>query len=243
MKARKERSALAVVVVLLAGSCSKNDIPGSPSPEQCRTYASEFTRQVARPEFTSPQETSRCTFDMATSTRTCTGPYTLRAGCSGTLSSADQWGSLSDFVTEKDTVGRLLQTEERETVNYSPSCGGAGTATVKFAYDSSRRLTSRSVTAPTGGWVNVAYSSWDARARPTAGTATSSDNPTGCRLTASYDEGRRTSQTTVRCADGTGVELVSLDANGNIVRIQNSKNGTVTSTETRTIGSTQSVCR
>ena len=31
-----------------------NDNPGSPTPPQCRTFASEFTRQVVKPDFTTP---------------------------------------------------------------------------------------------------------------------------------------------------------------------------------------------
>jgi len=234
--------AAAIAALLLNASC-KNDNPGSPSPPQCRTFASEFTRQVVRPDFTTPQETSRCTFDTNSATLTCSGPYTLSPGCGGTLTTSYVYASVSDFVAESESVGKVLQVEQRETINYPSSCAGTGTLFVRLAYDGSRRLLSRSSSSPSSTeFLNATYSSWDDRGRPTAGAVTSSDHPSPCRLTASYDEQRRTYQTTVAC-ETTGVENVSLDANGNVVRIQNIRNGTVTSTETRSNNSTRTVCR
>jgi len=243
MNERNGRTALLIVAVILNGSCKNNDNPGSPTPPQCRTFASQFIRQVVKPDFTTPQETSRCTFDTATATLTCSGPYMLSAGCPGTLTTAYSWASVSDFVVENGAVGKVLQTEQRETINYPSSCAGTGTLMVKMAYDASRRLTSRSNSAVgSSGYLNVVYSAWDDRGRPTGGTVTSNDHPAPCQLTESYDEQRRTYRTSVAC-EITGVETVSLDTNGNVVRIENTKNGIATSTETRTINSTQSVCR
>ena len=241
MNERNGRIALLIVAVILNGSCNKNDNPGSPTPPQCRTFASQFTRQVVKPDFTTPQETSRCTFDTPTATLTCSGPYTLSASCPGTLTTAHSWASVSDFVTETANVGEVLQTEQRESINYDSSCGGIGTLVVRLAYDSSRRPTSRSAIGPNAS-LDVVYSSWDSRGRPTAGTVTSSDHPAPCRLTTDYDDQRRIYQNSVAC-ETTGVEIVFLDPNGEIVRIQNTRSGTVTSTETRTINSTQTVCR
>ena len=238
--------AAAILACALAAGCGSSSAPSAVSnPSQCRTYQTQFTRRVIYTGFTSPDETSTCVLDSAGSTLSCSGPFTLAAGCGGSLTTTYRYGSLSDFIAEARAVGSVLETQEQETLNRPSSCGVSGTGIVNFTYDSSKRLQVRDASSPSSAMtLRVAYNGWDSVLRPTSGIETGNSVPSPCSATLSYDDQSRTFRNAVVCTApaSTGEERITYDANGNIVAIQESMNGAVVSAETRSIDRTDTVC-
>ncbi len=240
--------ATATGLCLALAACGGAANAPSPPPSgssQCRTYVTQFTRQVVYPTFTSPSETSTCVFDQGRSTLSCTGAFTLAAGCGGTLTTDYVYASVADFVAEARTVGRVLETKEEETLQRPSNCGESGTGTVLLTYDASKRLLSRDASSATNPMtLNLNYNGWDAAGRPTSGIETGNNTPTPCGVSVSYDDRGRTAQTTVTCSDAgaSGQEKITFDPNGNVTALQSLTNGAASSTETRSIDRTGSVC-
>jgi YD repeat-containing protein len=230
---------LTAVVCVLAGSCGEQDLTG-PSDQSCRTYATQFTRQITKPSFTTPPEVSTCRYDEGSSALTCEGPLTMFAGCTGRLTTRGTYRSTADFVSEAARAGRMLQMRDVETL--VADCTQSGTATVDFSYDGQGRLTGRAATIP-GASVGVTYTAWDGSGRPTRGTVTT-PGAAPCALSIAYDDGARTMETTVTCTtqSTSSVERLTYDANGNTVRLQHAGSGREDSDERRTIDRTDRVC-
>ena len=229
---------LTAVVCVLAGSCAEQDLTG-PGNETCRTYATQFTRQITTPTFVTPPEVSTCRYDQGSSTFTCEGALTMFAGCAGRLTTRATYRSTADFVSEASTVGRTLQMRDVET--FAADCTQSGTGTVDFSYDAQGRLTGRAGTIP-GASAGVTYTAWDGLGRPTRGTVTTAGTAP-CALSIAYEDGARTMDTTVTCStqSTSSVERLTYDANGNTVRLQHA-GGREDSVEIRTIDRTDRVC-
>jgi hypothetical protein len=224
---------------VLALGCNKSDLAG-PTDGNCRTYATQFTRQITRATFVTPREASTCTFDQGAGTLSCEGSLTKPPGCTGRLTTRGMYRSAADFVGEASAAGLTFQTQEVES--FFADCAESGTGTVNYAYDAQGRLMGRSFVGRTTlstGAASVTYTAWDGARRPTRGTLVT-EGAAPCALSIVY--GGRTIESTATCQTASAVEKITFDANANIVEIQHTRGGTLDSTEIRTIDRTAAVC-
>jgi YD repeat-containing protein len=230
---------LAVLMCVMACGCAKSDLTG-PSDQTCRTYATQFTRQITTASFVSPPEVSTCRFDESSRTLTCEGALSRFSGCVGTLTTKATYRSTADFVDEASTVGRTFHVQDVES--FFASCAESGTGTVNFAYDAQGRLTERIAVLP-GSRVTAIYTAWDGSGRTTRGTV-GVEGGAPCTLSIAYNDSARTMVTTATCPalSTSSVETLTYDTNGNIVRSQHAGSGREDSTEIRTIDRTDRVC-
>jgi hypothetical protein len=232
------------------GSPTNPTNPNNPGggTASCRNYASAFTYTTVAPGLLA-NTTVRCTFDQGARTLSCTYAQTSNVNaCSVDFLWRDSYNSVADFVNESKIVGRFLLTSRvQEWVSTPTSCSGptvSGSTT--YSYDGSQRQVQSVAVNMTGASSNVtyAYSAWDAPGRPTAGTVSIAGAP-AFPATIAYDDGART----ITIAAGAGqpggsINVITLDADGNIVRQRTEIAGFGTVGESvYTITARQTVCQ
>jgi hypothetical protein len=246
-----------VVVAGFAVSCggsggsptnpSNPNNPGGPSGT-CRNVASSFTYTTVAPGLFA-NTTARCTFDSGARTLTCTYAQTSNvSACSIDFRWRDTYNSVADFVNESKVVGRFLLTSRaQEPVTTPTSCSGPATpGSTTYTYDSSQRQLQSVAVNMTGASSNVTYvySAWDAQNRPTAGTVAIAAGP-AFPATVAYDDGARTITITAGAGQAGGsINILTLDADGNLLRhrIEIAGIGPI-SESAYTISARQTVCQ
>src|SRR5262249_23929599 len=134
---------IVIAIVLAAASCSKSSSDNSGNPAgpsgggtTCWTYPTAATVTTTALGISITAQLTG-TFNTATNTATIT------TNANGALSatSVSSYRSTADFVDEVKVIPGLTLASSI-TTNNAGGCGGSGTATVTYAYDSQRRVTS-----------------------------------------------------------------------------------------------------
>jgi hypothetical protein len=208
----------------------------APFPQNCRTYATQW---VATSDFGQPV-TNSASFSATDATLTQTSP----AGTSQVVRRT-VYQSVADFIDEPTVVGRVLFLRTESCAN--DTCTG-GLADVQTpTYDSQRRRTGQTLSLNGVPLLVEAYSAWDSRGRPTAGTRTQS----GCvaPLSLTYDDVARTAAVApsgigsgTLCLGAYFSSVQSYDADGNPITDTGSAGGTSTTT-TSAITATARLCK
>jgi hypothetical protein len=203
-----------------SGPSSSNT--GGPSSGSCRNYASAFTYTTVGPGVVA-NTTANCTFDSGARTLTCTYSQTSSVNsCSIDFRWRDSYNSVADFVNESKVVGKFLLTSRaQEWVSMPTSCAGPTVpGTTTYTYDSSQRQVQSVAVNMTGANSNVtyAYSAWDAEGRPTAGTVSIAGGPAFPATVVYDDVGRTITITAGGGQPGGSINIISLDADGNLLR-------------------------
>jgi hypothetical protein len=228
-----------LVVISAACTGSSNPLePPPPSPQACRTYATQW---VSTSTFGQPVSTS-ASFNAATGTLTENSP----AGSSQVVRRT-VYQSVADFIDEPGILGRVLYLRTESCANAS-NCAGELAEVEIPTYDSQRRRTSSTLGVNGATLLVEAYSAWDSQGRPTTGTRT---QPGLCvaPLSLMYDDVARTI-TVAPAGLGSGIlclgvyftSVQSYDADGNLISDTGSAGGTSTTT-THTITATARLCK
>ena len=178
----------------------------------CRTFTADEVRTMSGAATGTIAQT--CQFDPRTTSRICT----MRARLSHTsfdLALTDKYNSVADFVDEIRIVPPIsrIQSQSRRYLS-----GSAPNAQITYEYDAARRQT-RLSTNMSGNVLVTTYSAWDPLGRPTTALVTSGAST--FNLQYKYDNALRTMTTT----GPTGVQVVTYDADGNMIREESTDGG------------------
>jgi YD repeat-containing protein len=225
--------AMLLLVGLVSAACSSGSsgptAPGSGSGgsgvgPSCRTYPTATTA-ATNPFNAASNVTMEGTFNSSSRQLTVSTTFLDGSACSTIVST---YQSVADFVDEVSVIPPVSRLTSQTTTS-SGTCGN-GTSSITYTYDAQRRLTQ--VNSPAG---TITFNVWDMFGRPTAGTLS-----TGGVLTNAYDNAARTQTETQVVRGQTTTNIITYDANGAIVLINNFTSGTST---TITVLSTATVCR
>lgn len=219
--------------------------PGSPAGS-CRSYASRYSYVTSAPGSLA-NTTATCTFNAAARTLTCTFAQTNNTStCTIDFLWRDAYNSAADFVNESKVVGKFLLTSRaQEWVTTPTSCGPPSVpGNTTYTYDANQRQLQQAAVNMTGAGSSATYvySAWDAQGRPTAGTLTVQGG-LNFPVTVAYDDSART--ITISAGPGgaaNAVNVITLDADGNLVRVTGQTSGFV-SDSVYTITARQTVCQ
>lgn len=238
-----KRSFISLIALITAAagcgsSTAMNPLGPAPSPQACRTYATEWTSTST---FGAPITHSA---SWSSSDRTYT--EFVPAG-SSQVARRTTYASVADFIDEPGVVGRSLYMR-RDACQGNVGCTGALPASDIATYDSSRRQTGLQTQINGTVLLLEIYTAWDGQGRPVGGSRA---QPGLCTIPVvlAYDDGARTMSETPTGA-GTGILCLGVlttsartfDANGNVISETGSAGGTTTTT-TSTITATAQVCK
>jgi YD repeat-containing protein len=204
--------------------------PGGGGSNSCRNYETAFSTSTTGPNgATTATSTGTCTISTASLQVTCT-TRTTSGGATTTATSIWTYGSTADIVDEVAVVP-----PRRLALSLVVTSSAAPVTTTTFFYDAADRLTREASLSTT-----TSYTEWDDRGRPTVGTTVGA---VGRTLAISYNDAGRITTTAI----SSGGQLVTtcrdvFDANGNQISSTCTDGGGATTT-TRTISSTQRICK
>jgi hypothetical protein len=204
--------------------------PGGGGSTSCRNYEAAFSTSTTGPNgATTATSNGTCAVSTSSLQVTCT-TRTTSGGATTTATSIWNYGSIADIVDEVAVLP-----PRRLALSLVVTSSAAPVATTTFFYDAGDRLTREASLSTT-----TTYTAWDDRGRPTVGTTLGA---AGRTLAISYNDAARITTTAI----SSGGQLVTtcrgvFDADGNQLS-STCTEGAAATTTTRTISSTQRICK
>ena len=239
-----KRSVIALIALItFATNCgsspSTNPLSPVPSPQTCRTYATEWSSTST---FGAP-----ITHSASWSANDRAYTEFIPAG-SSQVAKRTTYASVADFIDEPGVVGRSLWMRRDSCQQENAGCTGTLPLSDLASYDSNRRQTGVQTQINGTLLLGEIYTAWDGQGRPVAGSRL---QPGLCTIPVAltYDDGARTMS---ESPTGSGAGILCLgvltssartfDANGNVISETGSTGGTTTTT-TNTITASAQLCK
>jgi hypothetical protein len=215
-----------VVAAALLVAAAKPTIRAAEDGGQCRTFATQMTRQTAG---STQVTTITCDFSRAALTYTC---VTQAGGQRSTSTTA--YNTLTDFIGEVSVIPPLTRAY---STSFATADGRSGSGVLE--HDAHGRLLRQTTTLSSGSVQTDSYSAWDAAGRPTHMEWTESSK--GGAFDIVYDDATLTTRFVPLTSGGLTCEL-TYNSYGEMVS-NVCRGGSSTAASTWTFLETRRVCR